>query len=63
MPACHMGMLQGIDDFIARVEVALCGFGFTGQNSIGRSSCCRPGTAVSCSTSAAADEAQQQFQQ
>lgn len=29
---------QGIDDFIARMEVALCGFGFTGQNSIGKKS-------------------------
>jgi hypothetical protein len=25
----------GVDDFIARVEVALCGYGFTGTNSIG----------------------------
>jgi hypothetical protein len=25
----------GVDDFIARVEVALCYFGFTGDNSIG----------------------------
>ncbi|WIA17915.1 hypothetical protein OEZ85_009409 [Tetradesmus obliquus] len=25
----------GLDDFIARVEVALCGYGFTGSNSIG----------------------------
>jgi hypothetical protein len=25
----------GVDDFIARVETALCGYGFTGENSIG----------------------------
>jgi hypothetical protein len=26
---------QGVDDFIARVEIALAGFGFTSENSIG----------------------------
>jgi hypothetical protein len=25
----------GVDDFVARVEVALCGYSFTGSNSIG----------------------------
>eukprot|EP00878_Enallax_costatus_P044842 GHUV01053602.1.p1 GENE.GHUV01053602.1~~GHUV01053602.1.p1 ORF type:complete len:197 (+),score=33.59 GHUV01053602.1:719-1309(+) len=31
----------GVDDFVARVEVALCGFGFTGQNSIAMTNLCR----------------------
>ena len=26
----------GVDDFISRMEVALCGYGFTGENSIGK---------------------------
>lgn len=30
-----MLLFAGVDDFIARVEMALCGFGFTGSNSIG----------------------------
>lgn len=28
---------MGVDDFIARTEVALCYFGFTGDNTIGES--------------------------
>jgi hypothetical protein len=31
----HFPSALGVDDFIARVEVALCYFGFTGDNSIG----------------------------
>eukprot|EP00775_Hariotina_reticulata_P004924 gene4924-5167_t len=31
----------GVDDFIARVEVVLCGFGFTGSNSIAVTNLCR----------------------
>jgi hypothetical protein len=31
----HFPTALGVDDFIARVEVALCGYGFTGENSIG----------------------------
>jgi hypothetical protein len=31
----HFPTALGIDDFIARVEVALCYFGFTGDNTIG----------------------------
>lgn len=31
----------GVDDFIARVEVALCGYGFTGSNSIAMTNLCR----------------------
>jgi len=30
----------GVDDFIARVEIALCGYGFTGDNSIGEKFSC-----------------------
>lgn len=30
-----------MDDFIARVEVALAGFGFTGSNSIAMTNLCR----------------------
>jgi len=36
----HFPNALGVDDFIARVEVALCYFGFTGDNTIGR--CCAP---------------------
>lgn len=38
----HQQVLQyfpsalGVDDFVARVEVALCAYGFTGDNSIGK---------------------------
>ena len=31
----HFPSALGVDDFIARVEVALCYFGFTGDNTIG----------------------------
>jgi len=31
----------GVDDFIQRVEIALCGYGFTGRNSIACSNLCR----------------------
>lgn len=31
----------GIDDFVARAEIALCAFGFTGQNSIAMTNLCR----------------------
>lgn len=31
----HFPTALGVDDFIARVEVALCYFGFTGDNTIG----------------------------
>lgn len=31
----HFPNALGVDDFIARVEVALCYFGFTGDNTIG----------------------------
>jgi hypothetical protein len=33
----HFPSALGVDDFIARVEVALCYFGFTGANTIGES--------------------------
>lgn len=33
----HFPSALGVDDFIARVEVALCYFGFTGDNTIGES--------------------------
>lgn len=32
----HFPTALGVDDFIARVEVALCYFGFTGDNTIGK---------------------------
>ena len=32
----HFPSALGVDDFIARVETALCGYGFTGENSIGQ---------------------------
>lgn len=31
----HFPSAMGVDDFIARTEVALCYFGFTGDNTIG----------------------------
>lgn len=31
----HFPSALGVDDFIARVEVALCYFGFSGDNTIG----------------------------
>ena len=34
--AGHFPSSLGVDDFMARVEVALSGFGFTGENSIGK---------------------------
>lgn len=32
----HFPTALGVDDWIARVETALAGFGFTGDNTIGR---------------------------
>lgn len=32
----HFPSAMGVDDFIARTEVALCYFGFTGDNTIGK---------------------------
>ena len=32
----HFPSALGVDDFIARMETALCGYGFTGKNSIGQ---------------------------
>ncbi len=32
----HFPSAMGVDDFMARVELALAGYGFTGDNSIGR---------------------------
>jgi len=37
----HFPTALGIDDFIARVEVALSGFGFTGDNTIACTNLCR----------------------
>jgi hypothetical protein len=31
----HYPTAMGVDDFMARVEMALAGYGFTGDNSIG----------------------------
>jgi hypothetical protein len=36
MVASHFPTALGVDDFISRVEIALCGYGFTADNSIGR---------------------------
>lgn len=33
--ACRFPTSLGVDDFISRVEVALWGYGFRGDNSIG----------------------------
>jgi hypothetical protein len=35
MVSSHFPTALGVDDFISRVEIALCGYGFTGDNSIG----------------------------
>lgn len=35
----HFPTAMGVDDFMARVEVALAGYGFTGDNAIGRLHC------------------------
>lgn len=37
----HFPSALGVDDFIARLEVALSGFGFTGENSIAMTNLCR----------------------
>ncbi|KAJ9513520.1 hypothetical protein QJQ45_006164 [Haematococcus lacustris] len=37
----HFPSCLGVDDFMARVEVALSGFGFTGENSIAMTNLCR----------------------
>jgi hypothetical protein len=37
----HFPSALGVDDFIARVEVALCYFGFTGDNTIAVTNLCR----------------------
>lgn len=37
----HFPGALGVDDFMARVEVALCGYGFTGANSIAMTNLCR----------------------
>ncbi len=34
--ASHFPTALGVDDFISRVEIALCGYGFTADNSIGK---------------------------
>lgn len=37
----HFPTALGVDDFMARLEVALSGFGFTGENSIAMTNLCR----------------------
>jgi hypothetical protein len=37
--ANHFPSAMGVDDFIARLEMALAAYGFTGDNAIGECSC------------------------
>lgn len=47
MVLSHFSTALGVDDFISRLEIALFGYGFTGENSIAMTNLCRCGVKAS----------------